>query len=47
MSSLHRGIAAITDMTADLIAQLRELDQLSEQVKGPAINPEIGATETE
>jgi hypothetical protein len=33
MSSLQRRIAAITDTTAHLITQLRELDQLREQVR--------------
>jgi hypothetical protein len=33
MSSLQRRIAAITDTTANLIAQLRELDRLREQVR--------------
>ena len=32
MSSLQRSIAAVTDTTANLIAQLRELDRLREQV---------------
>jgi len=32
MSSLQRRIAAVTDTTANLIAQLRELDQLRDQV---------------
>ena len=32
MSTLQR-LAAITDVTADLIAQLRELDELREQVR--------------
>jgi hypothetical protein len=38
MSSLQRRIAAITDTTADLIAQLRELDRLREQVR-KALSP--------
>jgi len=47
MSSLQRRIAAITDTTANLIAQLRELDRLREQVRiAAAIRPEIAATET-
>lgn len=33
MSSLQRRIAALTHSTADLIAQLRELDRLREQVR--------------
>jgi hypothetical protein len=33
MSSLQRRIAAVTDTTANLIAQLRELDRLREQVR--------------
>jgi hypothetical protein len=33
MNSLQRRIAAVTDTTADLIAQLRELDRLREQVR--------------
>jgi hypothetical protein len=33
MSSLQQRIAAITDTTAHLITQLRELDQLREQVR--------------
>jgi hypothetical protein len=33
MSSLQRRIAAVTDTTANLITQLRELDQLREQVR--------------
>jgi hypothetical protein len=33
MSSLQRRIAALTHSTANLIAQLRELDRLREQVR--------------
>src|SRR5712672_474222 len=33
MSSLQQRIAAVTDTTANLIAQLRELDRLREQVR--------------
>jgi len=33
MSSLQRHIAVVTDTTANLIAQLRELDLLREQVR--------------
>ena len=33
MSSLQQRIAAFTDMTANLITQLRELDLLREQVR--------------
>ena len=33
MSSLQRRIAAVTDTTANLIAQLRELDRLRTQVR--------------
>ena len=33
MSSLQRRIAAVTDTTANLVAQLRELDRLREQVR--------------
>jgi hypothetical protein len=33
MSSLQRRIAAVTDTTANLIAQLRELDRLREEVR--------------
>jgi hypothetical protein len=33
MSPLHRRIAAVTDTTANLIAQLRELDLLRERVR--------------
>lgn len=33
MSSLQRRIAALTYSSADLIAQLRELDRLREQVR--------------
>jgi hypothetical protein len=33
MSSLQRRIAAVTDTTAKLIMQLRELDQLRDQVR--------------
>jgi len=33
MRSLQQRIAAVTDMTANLIAQLRELDRLREQVR--------------
>ena len=33
MGSLQRRIAAVTDTTANLIAQLRELDRLREQVR--------------
>jgi len=33
MSSLQKRIAAITDTTANLVAQLRELDRLREQVR--------------
>ena len=33
MSSLQRRIAAVTDTTANLIAQLRELDRLRAQVR--------------
>jgi len=33
MSSLQQRIAAVTDTTANLIAQLRELDQLRDQVR--------------
>jgi hypothetical protein len=36
MSSLQRRIAAITDTTANLIIQLRELDELREQVRKAA-----------
>ncbi len=33
MSSLQRRLAAVADTTANLIAQLRELDRLREQVR--------------
>ena len=33
MLSLQQRIAAVTDMRANLIAQLRELDRLREQVR--------------
>jgi hypothetical protein len=33
MSSLQQRIAAFTDMTANLVTQLRELDLLREQVR--------------
>ena len=33
MSPLQRRIAFLTDATADLVAQLRELDQMREQVR--------------
>jgi hypothetical protein len=38
MSSLQRRIAAVTDTTADLIAQLRELDRLREQVRNALLS---------
>ena len=33
MSALQRRIATVSDMTANLIAELRELDRLREQVR--------------
>jgi hypothetical protein len=33
MSSLQRRIAAVTETTANLVAQLRELDRLREEVR--------------
>ena len=33
MSSIQRRISAVTDSTAHLVAQLRELDELREQVR--------------
>jgi hypothetical protein len=33
MNSLHHNLAAFTDTTANLIAQLRELDRLRERVR--------------
>ena len=33
MSPLQRRIATVSDMTANLIAELRELDRLREQVR--------------
>jgi hypothetical protein len=33
MSSIEQRIVAVTDSTANLVAQLRELDQLREQVR--------------
>ena len=33
MRSLQRRIATVSDMTANLIAELRELDRLREQVR--------------
>jgi len=33
MSSIQRRIVAVTDSTAHLVAQLRELDELREQVR--------------
>jgi hypothetical protein len=33
MSSVEQRIAAITDSTAHLVAQLRELDELREQIR--------------
>lgn len=33
MNSIHRRIAAVTDSMTHLIAELRELDQLREQVR--------------
>jgi hypothetical protein len=53
MRSLQRRIAAVTDTTANLIAQLRELDRLREQVrkallsaqKSPQPKPALGRRE--
>jgi hypothetical protein len=38
MSSLQRRTAAVTEMAANLVAQLRELDQLREQVRNALLS---------